>query len=107
MDEYPLPLDVARALVDQYRSSALDVARNRANAAQHGGDMKAHDHALLVLTEVEELVGNLDIAPRNPTFIDNDGSVVSDAEMRRRLDGAMAVDVTGGEDLLTGKVNWV
>lgn len=87
MDQYPLPLDVAHALVDQYRRSALDVARNRANAAQQGCDMKAHDHALLVLTEVEELVENLDIALRTPTFIDNDGSVFSGTQMRLRLDG--------------------
>lgn len=88
MDQFPLPLDVAHALVDQYRSSALDVARNRAKTAQQGADMKAHDHALMVLTEVEELVENLDIVPRNPTFIDKGGSVVPDHAPPASLTGA-------------------
>lgn len=56
MDDMPLPLDVARSLLDRYGMSAMDVASNRAKSAQQAGDMKAHDHALLVLTEVEELV---------------------------------------------------
>ncbi|TNC95174.1 MAG: hypothetical protein FD119_2595 [Stygiobacter sp.] len=68
--------------------------------------MKAHDHALMVLTMVEQLVDQKDISPVNPTFIDDDGSVISDAEMRRWLDGAKVVNVISGEDLLTGKVNW-
>lgn len=106
MDDHPLPLDVARALMDRYGSSALDVAQNRVNAAQQGCGMKAHDHALMVLTMVEQLVDQKDISPVNPTFIDEDGSVISDAEMLRRLDGAKVVNVISGEDLLTGKVNW-
>jgi hypothetical protein len=56
MDDMPLPLDVARSLLDRYGMSAMEVVSNRAKSAQQTGDMKAHDHALLVLTEIEELV---------------------------------------------------
>lgn len=104
MDDHPLPLDVARALVDRYGSSALDVAQNRVNAAQQGGDMKAQDHALMVLTEIEQLVDQKDISSRNPTFIDEDGSVIPDEEMLRRLGGAKVVNVINGDDFLNGKV---
>ncbi len=69
MDHFPLPLDVAHALVNRYGGSALDVAKNRADAAQHGGDMKAHDHALMVLTEVEELVLELGHQPINERML--------------------------------------
>ena len=111
MDDQPLPLDVARALVERSGLVAVEVAQSRANVAQQGGDMKSHDHALMVLTEVEELVQKFvqqkDISPQNPTFIDDDGSVISDEEMLRRLDGAKAVEVFTLEDIRNGKVKWV
>lgn len=61
----PSPQAIASALVDQYGSSALDVALNRVATAQQSGGMKAHDHALMVLTEVERVVSNSDNEPRN------------------------------------------
>ena len=56
MDDRPLPHDVARALIQQYGGSALDVARSRAAAAEKAGSMKDHDHAMMVLTEIEEML---------------------------------------------------
>lgn len=55
MDSMSLPLDVANALVAQYGNSASHIALSRAETALRGGDMKAHDHALMVLTEIEEI----------------------------------------------------
>jgi len=56
MNDRPLPLSVAEMLVHRFNESAIDVARHRAADAQKSRDMKDHDHALMVLTEVEELL---------------------------------------------------
>lgn len=61
MDDRPLPLEVARSLVHRFGESALDVARNRAAVAQQAGSMKDHDHALMVLSEVEEILMEEDL----------------------------------------------
>lgn len=63
MNDQPTPQAIASALVDQYGSAALDVALNRVATAQQLGGMKAHDHALMVLTEVERVVANSDNEP--------------------------------------------
>ncbi len=64
MNDRPLPLDVARSLVHRFGESALDVARNRAATAERTGEMKDHDHALMILTEVEELLLGCDMDAR-------------------------------------------
>lgn len=77
MDDRPLPLDVARYLVHRFGDSALDVARNRAATAANADDMRAHDHALMVLTEVEELL--LECGITLPGVADNDGRLALQA----------------------------
>jgi len=56
MDNRPLPLSIAESLVRRFNESAIDVARHRAADAEKSGDLKDHDHALMVLTEVEDLL---------------------------------------------------
>jgi len=56
MNDRPLPLSVAEMLVRRFNESAIDIARHRAADAKKTGDMKDHDHALMVLTEVEDLL---------------------------------------------------
>lgn len=47
----------ARELYERHGRLALDIARERAKVLDAGGDMPTLDAALMVLTEVERLVG--------------------------------------------------
>lgn len=48
----------ARDLYERYGGSALDIAQERAERLSRDGDFPVLDMALLVLTEVERLVGH-------------------------------------------------
>jgi len=47
----------ARELYDRHGGSALEIARERAERLSREGDFPVLDTALLILTEVERLVG--------------------------------------------------
>jgi hypothetical protein len=60
VNDRPLPLDIARSLVSRFGRSAIEIANNRAIAAEDASDMRDHDHAMMVLNEVEELFMEMD-----------------------------------------------
>ena len=97
----PSPFDVATSLIREYRDAAMEVARNRVTSAKTMDDIKAHDHALMVLTGVEEILNRCDNNLRRISFGDDGSMIILPGETIVALDGAKPLGVAiGGIDLM-------